>query len=256
MQPRLSFLPSQDSNHLPGKELQEALLSADLKKTFSRASNLLREAIDLDGVAFFDASIGNFGARSRTGMSQKAPGAHTFDSITDTTTSGSDWDFHPDNREQDQETAESPATVMGYSTRSRSSLKNHSDSEWLGAFPEKLLRVFAKRYPHGKVFNFEDDGSISASDVENQASDSQHQSEQSSEIEARKAKKRMTRQAEAATILKIIPGARSVGWFPLWDSMNERWYAGALIWTSSATRVLTPEDELTYMVWSKRCPIR
>lgn len=54
------------------------------------------------------------------------------------------------------------------------------------------------------MFNFENDGSVSSSDVENQSSDSQHSSEQFSEIQARKAKKRMTRQAEAAAILNLI----------------------------------------------------
>lgn len=247
-------LAEPDLANLPGKELQEALLSADVKRSFSRASNLLREAVDLDGVAFYDASVGGFGARSM--KEQKAPGAHTLDSLPETTSSGSD------SRDSDGTSAfldgAVEASVLGYSTRSRSSLKNHANSEMLGHFPEPLLRLLAKRHPHGKVFNFEDDGSISSSDIEgrNTASDTTDTSQNDPDAEPvephpeakrRNVKKLLSRQAEGAAILKIIPGARSVAFFPLWDAASERWYAGALVWSMSSARVLCPEDELTYM---------
>lgn len=131
----------QSRNSLSGKELQEALFSADVKKAFSRASNLVREATDLDGVAFFDASIGSFGAgTTRNGMNQKAPGAHTFDSVPDTTSSGSD--AQPAFRgDRDGRSADALASVLGYSTRTRSSLKDHANTEKLGLCPERLLRL-------------------------------------------------------------------------------------------------------------------
>ena len=59
-------------------EIQETLLLADSKKSFSRASNLIWEAIDVDGVAFFDENIGSFGSRSTRGsMNEEAPVAAT-----------------------------------------------------------------------------------------------------------------------------------------------------------------------------------
>lgn len=244
-----------DVNLPPGKDLQEALLTDDVKRSFSRASNLVREAIDLDGVVFFDASVGAFGAGTARGrMNQKAPGAHTFDSVPDTTSSGSDAQytkhiFH------DSATQSNPvvfANVLGYSTKNRSSLKSHADSDKLGEFSEPLLRILAKRYPHGKIFNFEDDGSISSSDVEGHTVGAglktiPEPTELSLVAKARKSKKVLSREEEAAAILRVIPGARSVAWFPMWDSASERWYAGSLIWTTSPTRILIPEDELTYM---------
>jgi hypothetical protein len=252
-----------ETSNLSGKELQEALLSADVKSTFSRASNLIREAVQLDGAAFFDASIGSFGAGSTgDGMNPRAPGPHTFSSNTDTCSSGSDKHKSSVRAGGSQFSSSSPASVLGFSTRSRSSLKSHANSEELGPFSERLLRVLAKRYPHGKIFNFDEDGSISSSDAESHAGgyseaeptgklnleDEGSRPQEPPEIKSRKAKRKLSREAEAAAILKVIPAARSVAWFPLWDSASERWYAGTLLWSLSPLRVLTPEDELIYMV--------
>lgn len=250
-----------ETSNLSGKELQEALLSADVKSAFSRASNLIREAVQLDGAAFFDASIGSFGAGSTgDGMNPRAPGAHA--SNTDTGSSGSDRHNSSGREGNSQLSSDSPASVLGFSTRSRSSLKSHANSEKLGPFSERLLRVLAKRYPHGKIFNFDEDGSISSSGAESRAGayseaeptrksnleDEASKPQEPPEIRPRKAKRMLSRQAEAAAILKVIPAARSVAWFPLWDSASERWYAGTLIWSLSPLRVLTPEDELIYIV--------
>lgn len=56
-------MPPEDSTDV-SKELQEALLTKDLKAVFSRASNLIREAGSVDGVLFLDASISSFGGAS------------------------------------------------------------------------------------------------------------------------------------------------------------------------------------------------
>lgn len=63
----------------------------------------------------------------------------------------------------------------------------------------------------------------------------------------RKKRRRMTQADEAAAVLAVVPGSRSVAWFPLWDSALERWYAGTLIWSMSATRPLDPHEDITYL---------
>lgn len=42
-------------------DLQEDMLPANLKDMFSRASNIIRECIEVDGTIFLDASVGSFG---------------------------------------------------------------------------------------------------------------------------------------------------------------------------------------------------
>lgn len=53
-------------------DLQETMLSENLKEMFSRASNIIRECIEVDGTIFLDASIGTFGGH--TGESQNRLG--------------------------------------------------------------------------------------------------------------------------------------------------------------------------------------
>ena len=60
----------QGPSHDPGDEtwgadLQEAILSKELKESFARASNLIRESIAVEGVLFLDASVGTFGGSSK-----------------------------------------------------------------------------------------------------------------------------------------------------------------------------------------------
>jgi hypothetical protein len=45
-------------------DLQETMLSENLKEMFSRASNIIRECIEVDGTIFLDASIGTFGGHT------------------------------------------------------------------------------------------------------------------------------------------------------------------------------------------------
>jgi hypothetical protein len=257
----LSFNPEQD--HASGKQLQDALLTADIKSLFSRASNLMREAMQLDGSAFFDASYGAFGAGTfGDSMKPRAPGAYALFNFTDTTSSGSDGQGSSVREGHSQPSVDNPATLIGFSTRTRSSLQSHVDSERLGPFSEELLRILAKKYPHGKIFSFDEDGSISSSDRENSSeaspkvgslvtsdvNDRPSVSQSTPALKTRKVKRMLSRQAEAAAILKVIPSARSVAWFPLWDATSERWFAGTLVWSSDPLRQLTPEDELLYMV--------
>lgn len=249
-----------DPTAMSGKRLQEALLSNELERTFARASNLIREAIDACGVAFFDASIGSFGAGSeRTNMNAKAPGVLTVNGKTDTTTSSSEEEKKRTSDTDASDGVSSPlpskkhANILGYSTRTRSSINKHSIPDAHEYFPESLLRQLCKRYPHGKIFSFDEDGMMSSSDAEKmghadpEATPRLQVPPYESDLR-RKKRKRVTREEEAAGILSVVPEARSVAWFPLWDSGLERWYAGTLVWSKSATRVFSPEEELTYMV--------
>lgn len=60
-------------------------------------------------------------------------------------------------------------------------------------------------------------------------------------------KKRMSKEAEEQEMLKILVGARCIAFFPLWDTDKERWFAGSLVWATNSTRILEPEEDLTYL---------
>lgn len=131
----------------------------------------------------------------------------------------------------------------------------HQSSTLHLSVTENFLRRLLRSYPHGKVFNFDDTGSLSNSEEENVKSNSKDinlalvKPQGAPEVvHPRKRKKRkMSREEEGRAILEILPGARCVAFFPLWDSGKERWFAGSVVWTTSPTRVLDPDEDMTYL---------
>lgn len=143
------------------KELQDALLSTDLKGVFSRASNLIREAIGVYGVAFFDASVGSFGGSADKNNEEKAPGAFHIDKMhagsedeLGRRQSVADLDINgqtaSDSGQQSEAAQEKFCSILGFSSRRRSTLLGHQPSPGKGQVPERLMRTLLKRYPHGK----------------------------------------------------------------------------------------------------------
>jgi len=232
------------------KELQEALLSKDIKAVFGRASNLIREAGGVDGSIFFDASVGSFGGATESDvMDQKAPGTFHIDEMTTSEDELARKSSDTDTSVKGEKPAESCCNILGFSTRKRSSLRGHSPPPEHHNFPEKVLRSLLKRYPHGKVFNFDEDGSFSSSDSDNAylGRDAQPEPRRFTKSDTTSRRKKVSREAEVAALLKALPGARSIFWFPLWDSSRERWYAGSLVWSTCPTRLLCPTEDLTYL---------
>lgn len=240
------------------KELQNALLSNDVRGVFARSSNLIREAIGVQGVVYFDASVGSFGGGAdKNVMEEKAPGAFHAENAVTTTTSeddnvpkASDTDAEVTlGNQQNGESDNNYCNILGFSTRRKSTLHGHQAPEELQKLPEQILRKLLKRYPHGKVFNFDEDGSYSSSESDHKPSltleGAQGVPNAGSDGNARK--RRISREAEAAAILSVLPGARSVFWFPLWDQARERWFSGSLVWSTACTRTLCPIEDITYL---------
>ncbi|KAE9379000.1 hypothetical protein N431DRAFT_540697 [Stipitochalara longipes BDJ] len=244
------------------KEPQEGLLSADVKAVFGRAANLIRESIGVEGVIYYDASIGSFGGSAEKAvMDEKGPGAfHVDKAVTSSEDdlarkSADEADILENGHTaapQATEPAEKFCNVLGFSTRRRSSLRGHPVMPERQRFPEAVLRKLLKRYPHGKVFNFDEDGSFSSSESDHipatNLKDAQPIPDSEKHISTERARRnRISREAEAAAILKALPGARSVFFYPLWDQNRERWFAGSLVWSTLPTRTLCPVEDITYL---------
>lgn len=239
------------------KDLQNAVLSADVKGVFARASNLIREAIGVEGVIYYDASVGSFGGSSnKTNMEEKAPGAFHADQAISTSeddlarhSSGTDAEHKMQPQPQDADT-EKYCNILGFSTRRRSTLNGHDVYEERKRMPETLLRKLLKRYPHGKVFNFDEDGSYSSSESDHNPATNLKDAQgrpNHHKLDSISRRNRVSKEAEAAIILSCLPGARSVFWFPLWDASRERWFSGSFVWSSSANRTLCPIEDITYL---------
>jgi signal transduction histidine kinase len=252
--------PLHQEGHVP-KELQDALLSTEVRSVFSRASNLIREAIGVQGVVFYDASIGSSDVSSeQNDFGEKAPGPFRMEHAP---TSSEDEvgkrlpvahfeaNGHSDSGIPSDLEPEKSCSVLGFSTRKRSSLRGHQSSNECGRLPESVMKRLLKRHPHGKIFNFGPDGNYCSSDSDNCTTPGIDPNEadgrKASMDEAKSSRKKHSKESEARAILKCLPGARSVFWFPLWAQTRERWFSGCLVWSNSPTRVMCPTEDLTYL---------
>jgi signal transduction histidine kinase len=138
--------------------------------------------------------------------------------------------------------------VFGFSTTDGSSIDGKKLSVGHLTVPERFLRILLRRYPTGKIFNFTADGRH-VSDTETDE-DSVHSPTPVQEVPPRIRRKRYnsySRANEAALIISVFPGARSVLAFPLWDSHRGRWFAGGVVWTRTPTRIFSIKGELSYL---------
>ncbi|KAL4946485.1 hypothetical protein BDV06DRAFT_182626 [Aspergillus oleicola] len=193
-------------------------IATKVPRIFRRASILLRDSMDLDGVLFLDASRCNAGAlpQSETG---------TWEPLPSTLHPGFPADPYP-----------SPMDIPGVGSLSTASKKV---CEILGCalmqgldfnrfhrrldVSEKLLDDLVTSYPQGHIFDL--------SDVRNYEPASPS-SDTSIDL---------TRQ-----LAMNFPGANTVLFSPIWDWNKSRWLAGTLVWSSNAFRG-PGVDELHYL---------
>ena len=226
-------------------------MSSNIRDMFSRASNLIREAVELEGVVFLDATASRpaGGGGGGSGGTLHAPnGVGSHESAV---TSSEDEKARSSIRTNGLAAAEghrrASCSVLGYSTRTKSSLIGNKVSPSTPTMSVDVLQRFLRRYPAGTVFTFDRDGLISSSDEE-MPSEQSHSREAESQYMRKSnvsSNSKRKRRQDAELLFRTLPGVRSVAFFPLWDFHKERWYAGTLFWTTDANRLLD-EDDLTY----------
>jgi signal transduction histidine kinase len=112
---------------------------------------------------------------------------------------------------------------------------------------ESVLRHLLRLYPHGQIFNLDDDAS--SSPVNSPSDGGAGDIEMCDGFPFTISKKtESTRSLDDENYLRtIFPSARSLVLYPLWDSHRDRWFATAFIWTSDPMRVFTNEQDLSYL---------
>lgn len=221
-------------------------LRGNIDRVFSKAANVIRESIEVEGVLFLNANL-----RSHSGLAGNIPSEppSPFDgrhSSSSGPSSGDDSPRHP------------TCDVLGFSTSHGSSIVGDTiPSEFTGC-RETFLQRLLRRFPLGQVWNFEADGTVSDHSTSSESDDPRMQSRKMSppppsppgqaiSDSARPPVRSQKRLNTAAQIIKMFPGARSVAMVPLWDAQTGNWFAGAFAWTRVPTRTLTDENELTYL---------
>ncbi|KAF5011133.1 hypothetical protein FDECE_2741 [Fusarium decemcellulare] len=211
-----------------------------LQNVFSRAANIIRESVEVEGCLFLDATMAGYRA-------QKTRGTGEIASLSSTS---SDENTHGHVEEQGGPNCD----IRGYSTSTTSSIDRARHSEASVSLPEKFMKRMLRRYPQGKIFNFSDDGELQTSDSSCDELISWMPSAEtpvppiSPETHRGATQtKPLSRQREGKAISAAFPGARSVAFFPVWDPRQERWCASGLVYTNTPVRAFTVEGELSYL---------
>ena len=245
-----------------------------LRATFSRASNLVREGMEVDGAVFFDAPFRFYQGRSTLEMDSRR---------SETTQSdGYDTDFDEEvqvgtrpgpkphvlphsshhsihsSDTRDSEARSIPAIssqtdiksdILGYSTRSSSSWKHSSNPPGtFTAIDQNLLTALVRRYPQGELFVFDKDGPISpeaSSDLKPR--DGSAATIVDALTEEKRARQSARKRSEILRLLDAFPKARQIFFAPLYDSTSGC-FIGSFAWSTSATRIFTVENHLSYLI--------
>ncbi|RGP71631.1 hypothetical protein FLONG3_7066 [Fusarium longipes] len=230
-----------------------------LKHIFSRAANIIRESIEVEGVLFLDASVGTFAGRARSGSVRHEP--QTYERSSSSSSSSSTGQDHASvssprgTGEQKAKGALCP--VLGFSTSMSSSINGETPAGRSQTILERQLQRLLRRYPKGKIFNFDSQGMMASSDPASEdsimdnfqahkARDFERDSTETNS-KTRSARDPFSRRNEAMAVRDIFPGARSVAFVPLWDSHRQRWFSGCFVYTMTPTRIFTVQGELSYL---------
>ncbi|KAK6003431.1 hypothetical protein QM012_009202 [Aureobasidium pullulans] len=205
------------------ENLQAQMLSTDVKSTFKRAAHIIKDAIDVEGVVFLDASVGSFGA-----LVQSVP-------VTSDDDSGS------------------------YFARNSASKKECHVLGSAGEVPsdfsmtEGFLHSFLSRYGQGRIFNIDPKelemhmtNPRTPEEPEDFGQKAEPGEEQHSDDETRE-QVRQQREKDVADLKRIFPKARSLAFVPMWDDHRMRWFCGGIIWSNKVIRLLHKDSELSFL---------
>ena len=223
--------------------------TAKIQETFSRASNLIRESIEVEAVVFFNA---NFGSQEALVNNAKSD---TENSSLESCSSGEDdarsrgsyrsEPFDTELTENSGTATSNPCEILGYATSNASSINDQMADDNKITLSESFLAGLLHRYPRGKIFNFGADGAISSDDTSDGVFSKFFR--RTGGKRYKKTRKTLMRR-DAQTLLQLAPESRSIVFTPMWDSHKSRWYAGSLTWTRAAHRVFTSDDELAFLL--------
>lgn len=187
---------------------------------FSRASNLLRESLNVDGVLMLDAAFADHGRDGRHAAVRKQGKtelAHQESESDHTSAEERDHDTHAGSTQDQGRHSGSACAPFAYSTKVGSTLRAFAVPEKYTTLSTSRMEKLLKRYPTGKIFNFDDGGALYSS------SGSGTEDLESTDLTGgfperiRRTTRNSRREKEVEALLKIAVGARTIAFVPLWD---------------------------------------
>ncbi|MCJ1285364.1 hypothetical protein MMC26_004704 [Xylographa opegraphella] len=219
------------------------------QRTFVRASCLLRQSLGLEkngGVLFLDGTIG-FRSEGDRALARTTSATEDAAAVFRRTLSLRSFDASEHNtckdleRSRSQYTSEVSADILAFCTQEapRGTCEISANSLSFKPLEEAVLHNFLRRYPRGKLWLFDDDGTLPSSSGE--AKGALLSTRDSSDLMELK-------QMEALTIKAHFPGVRQLMLSPLWDANTSRWLAGCFCWTTtSRPQIFSQGTEVSFL---------
>ena len=249
-----TLTPSTATRHAQRKTHAES----DTARVFHRAARIMRQSTLADGVVFFDTSAAGIkGGLYDDGNSMASSDESVTNNTTDFDTADSTATARRRRRQKvsfDAEASESRSTsaeadskacpVVGLSLRQ--GVPTAAQKEF--SFNEAAMERYIRRYPHGKFFNYNEDGvGINSSDEKSERSETDLSDRTATSPNGQCRRRKRRERFIPTEFLKVLPNVRTLIFLPLWDPSSERWVAGGFIWTTQAGRLMSPENELPYL---------
>ncbi|PYH43456.1 sensor histidine kinase/response regulator [Aspergillus saccharolyticus JOP 1030-1] len=226
--------------------LQESLVPSNVRTILSRASNLIHQALDVEGTMFLDASV-----YARRQMMGSTSDLHEDRNPSPRKSSGDSSQLTPRKKPARDQNLGSATLVLGHSTNAGATQSHEPGDRHYVSLSSELVSRIIDRYSRGKIFHVDADGTITMS-YEGTALSSELETHVRGESGGKQGKAPhdamiQEENRDISDLIKVMPGARCIAIFPLWDFQRNRWFAVNVVWTRDPGRVLSEPKDLTYM---------
>ncbi|KAJ5494652.1 CheY-like superfamily [Penicillium fimorum] len=191
-----------------------------ISSIYSRASALLRDSMDLDGVAFLDACPTNFAfvpgepeTREPKVAEPGFPAAPLPSPLGQSRVVPQEFDL--------------PCETLSCALKLPS--KGSAGPNNQPSIPQGLLHQMLKAFPQGQILSLDD----AVDEGDYLSNDNTSTSDSRPDHKTRTC---------AEHLARCLPGAKSALFLPLWDWNKSRWLSGVLVWTTSSYRALGLEE--------------
>ena len=268
------FAPQGDDADAPGiapKSLWELALPPGSKPMFSRAASIIQQSGDYDGVAFFYMDSHHSKGRSSHQQDRRrrpstakrvetlpAPAVDTplsFDAGSSSDSHVIGWTDSEDSSAAEQPSPESVCPLLSYRLASGNNRKSPAGP--FGRFKQRDLdRLIGSKGPRARTITLNPRGEVLPGDTSSSGSGPEPKAPltlregdedttpRSTASEARHSK--IQRQL-IKSLRRISSDAVAYGCLPLWDFERQRYLAYCIVWSSSGSRHMKEDGDLTYL---------
>ncbi|KAF3004768.1 hypothetical protein E8E13_001459 [Curvularia kusanoi] len=216
--------------------------------TYQRAAEILCQSLDIDGVAFLDASVRVFGGLSEA---QDAESAESNEGSTAGSEDSAGTLSHSDSSNDSRARRSKVCPVLGCAQKLQTVATDASSTQGRQSqkLTESFLRRLMSRYPRGKVWTFDENlkthSEYSASSDES-GGGVRAAGLLSQRTQQRKAA-RKDRKSDAERLQAAFPGSRCIALHGIWDFTRRRWATAGLYWTFDPLRLIAKETEMQFV---------